>query len=76
MKRSGGKSGRPMGHISIDMIESHVTEHQSDLDELLIVQSELQHRNSKRAMQLKSLVERLIGDANIVDRRDIGPLFD
>lgn len=65
-----------MGHISVEQLENHVTANEKDNEELQIVLSELCYRSTKRAMQLKSLVERLIGENNLKKRVRIGPLFD
>ncbi|GEM_PF-2056489 len=60
MKRSGGKSGRPMGEWTIDQLEDHVSTHEYDLAELTVVRSELGYRSTKRSEELRSLVDRLI----------------
>jgi hypothetical protein len=60
MQRSGGDSGRPLRHLSIEAIERHVAKIGSDPDELKVVWFELLGRKSKRAVELKDLVARLI----------------
>ncbi|MEL7688103.1 hypothetical protein AAG596_10605 [Citromicrobium bathyomarinum] len=60
MKRSGGKSGRPMGDWTIDQLEDHVSAHEYDLSELAVVRSELGYRSTKRSAELKDLVDRMI----------------
>lgn len=60
MKRSGGKSGRPLAHLSIEKLEVHAHDNQSDLEELLILKNEVGFRRSKRACELRELVSRLI----------------
>ncbi|MGV1682195.1 hypothetical protein [Sphingopyxis sp. NJF-3] len=60
MQRSGGRSGRPFGHMTIDAIEQHVRAANGDQDELTAILAELGHRNTKRAHELKDLVTRLL----------------
>ncbi|NCP12372.1 MAG: hypothetical protein GW859_10580 [Sphingomonadales bacterium] len=60
MRRSGGKSGRPLAHISIDQLEADTRDNMRERDELLIIKNELGFRNSARARELSDLVDRLL----------------
>lgn len=60
MKRSGGKAGRPFGHMSIEAIETHVNQSRDDLQELMSISAELGNRKTRRALELADLVARLI----------------
>lgn len=76
MKRSGGKSGRPFGHFSIDRLESHVRTCSEDSSEMTAVLAELGHRETRRAEDLKSLVRRLLGDKAHPPQKAVGAIFD
>jgi hypothetical protein len=60
MKRSGGKPGRPMAHLSIVELEKHAHANERDVEELEMVRNELGYRKTARATELKELVLRLI----------------
>lgn len=60
MRRSGGRAGRPFGHLSIDQLEVAVQSNHGDGTELMSILGELGFRHSRRASELKSLVERLL----------------
>lgn len=75
MKRSGGKAGRPMGQRSIQELEEHAASAEGEVDELLLIFAELGHRKSKRAAELKSLVDRLLAESRPLPKPDTGPLF-
>jgi hypothetical protein len=62
MKRSGGRAGRPFGHVSIDQLESHVQASRDEPSELMAILAELGRRETRRAEELKSLVQRLLGE--------------
>lgn len=60
MQQSGGRAGRPFGHLSIDELEAAVRSNAGEGTELLSVLGELGFRKSSRAQELKSLVQRLL----------------
>lgn len=60
MKRSGGRSSRPLGHLQIDNLENMVRENESDVEELKVIWAELHHRKSPRSSALKDLVTRML----------------
>ena len=60
MQRSGGRSGRPFGHMSIADLESHTNISPDQRDELTAILAELGYRKTKRAIELKDLVSRLL----------------
>ena len=60
MQRSGGRSGRPFGHMSVADLESHVSISGTEKDELTAIVAELGFRKTKRAVTLKDLVGRLL----------------
>lgn len=76
MKRRGGRSGRPFGHFSIEELEQNVRTCQNDSPELLAVLAELGHRRTKRADDLRSLVQRLLGEKAHPPQKPIGLIFD
>lgn len=76
MKRSGGVAGRPMAHLAITDLEVTVTSSGADKDELILVLAELGYRKSRRAMQLRDLVKRMLDERERLSARSIGPLFD
>ena len=76
MKRSGGRSGRPFGHVSISQLERHVRSCRDDSTELIAVLAELGHRGTKRAEELKSLVQRLLGEKAHPPQKPGGPIFE
>lgn len=49
-----------MADWSIEQLEKHVANNEFDLEELVIVKIELGYRSTKRSLELKALVERLI----------------
>ena len=59
MKRSGGETGRPFYHYSIDQLEAQIKEAR-ELNDLKALRAELGHRKSKRASELDDLLARLI----------------
>lgn len=65
MKRSGGKSGRPLAHLSIERLEAHAHDNKGGFEELLILKNELGFRRSKRACELRDLVSRLIRNSEL-----------
>ena len=76
MKRSGSRPGRPFGHFAISQLESHVRSCQDDPSELLAVLDELGHRETNRAEDLKSLVQRLLGEDAHPPQKPAGPIFE
>ena len=76
MKRSGGDAGRPLGHLAVTDLETTVTNAGADKDELILVLAELGYRKSRRAMQLRDLVSRMLNERECSNARSIGPLFD
>jgi len=60
MQRSGGRSGRPFGNMSIGELEAHTNISVAERDELTAILAELGFRNTKRALELKDLVGRLL----------------
>jgi hypothetical protein len=76
MKRSGGQSGRPFGHVSIEQLERHVRACSEDVSEMMAVLSELGHRETKRAENLKSLVQRLLGEKARPAQKPHEPLLE
>ena len=59
MKRSGGQLGRPLAHMSVEALERLARNAQHDYDELTMLRAELKHRKTRRARELKDLVDRL-----------------
>ena len=76
VKRSGGKAGRPMGDWPILRLENYTADAGGEVDELLLILGELGRRRSKRAAQLKSLVNRLLADSRPKPDSGDAPLFD
>ena len=60
MQRSGGRAGRPLGHLTIEQLEATVRSGAGDGTALLSVLGELGYRKTPRALELKSLVQRLL----------------
>ena len=60
MQRSGGRSGRPFGHMTIADLESHTSISATERYELTAILAELGFRKTKRAIELKDLVSRLL----------------
>lgn len=75
MRRGGGKAGRPLGTWSVEQLEKHVGANKTDNDELQLALAELGYRRTQRAMELKSLVLRLIDKNRRAKIASIGPLF-
>ena len=75
MKRSGGRAGRPFGHVPMNQLESYVRSCQGDTSELLAVLAELGRRDTNRAEELKSLVQRLLGEKARPPQKAAGPIF-
>lgn len=65
MQRSGGRVGRPFGHVSIGDLEAQVRANRKDRRELMAVLAELGRRHSKRAGELKDLVRRLLDEKSL-----------
>lgn len=76
MKRSGGRPGRPFGHVTISQLELHVRSCQHDTSELTSVLAELGHRRTSRAVELKSLVQRLLGERARPPQKPHDPILE
>ena len=76
MKRSGGRSGRPFGHVSVSQLEAHVRSCKHDSTELMAVIAELGHRETRRAEELRSLVQRLLGEKARPPQRPQEPILE
>ena len=76
MKRSGGRPGRPFGHVTIEQLEKQVRACQDDPSELTAVLAELGHRQTRRAEELKSLVQRLLGEKARPPQKPHDPILD
>jgi uncharacterized coiled-coil protein SlyX len=49
-----------MGHVPITELEAYVARSERDANELTLVLAELGHRKTKRSLELRSLVQRLL----------------
>lgn len=76
MKHGGGKAGRPFGQTPIQQLEQLISDNPQDRDLHFQMVTELAFRRSKRAGQLKDLVERLIGGKAVNQAKQLGPLFE
>ena len=59
MQRGGGRTGRPLGHLTIDQLEAIVGSGTGDGVELRSVIGELAYRKSPRAIELRSRARQL-----------------
>jgi hypothetical protein len=64
VQRSGGKAGRPFGHLSIIELEAQAEKSRAEQDELTALIGELHHRKTKRATELRDLCYRLLRAAD------------
>ena len=76
MKRSGGRAGRPFGHLGIAEIELHVRHCENDSTDLIAILAELGLRKSKRSQELRDLTLRLLGDNKPQFSKPAGPMFE
>jgi hypothetical protein len=76
MQRSGGRSGRPFGHLNIVEIEIQVRQSMNDHFELVAILSELGFRKTNRAEELRALITKLLGDRKPRTNKSAGPMFE